>query len=152
MGRVSVARVSEIRCRSQKQHCCPCRSSIFSRTDLTKRQQISNTTKITVRIPRQSVRTHLSPRQDPRREWSQCPARLAAAQRSPRAPRPWLWVCLRSHGTAQNRLLLIAQDSEPGQEGERWFSRVGGTTHGPARAREHELGRGKDPVALSRSP
>lgn len=35
----------------------------------------------------------------------------------PTAPWPWLWVCLRSHGTPQNRLLLIAQDSEPGEEG-----------------------------------
>lgn len=63
------------------------------------------------------VRIQRSQRQRPRREWSQCPVHLAAAQRSPRAPWPWLWVCLRSHGTAQNRLLLIAQDSEPGEEG-----------------------------------
>lgn len=43
-----------------------------------------------------------------RRELSLCPAQLAPAQQSPLAPWPWLWVCLRSHGTTQNRLLLIA--------------------------------------------
>lgn len=53
----------------------------------------------------------------PRRESSQCPAQLATTQQSPLAPWPWLWVCLHSHGTAQNRLLLIAQDREPGEEG-----------------------------------
>lgn len=69
-------------------------------------------------------------------------SRLAAAQRSPRAQRPWRWVCLRSHGTAQNRLLLIAQDSEPGEEGApvgvggrrwQWFLLMSErTTHGQA--------------------
>lgn len=53
----------------------------------------------------------------PRRESSQCPAQLATSQQSPLAPWPWLWVCRHSHGTAQNRLLLITQDREPGEEG-----------------------------------
>lgn len=72
---------------------------------------------------RRKVLPHLAMRipgvriQRPRREWSQRPTHLAAAQRSPCAPWPWRWACLRSHGTAQNRLLLIAQDSEAGEEG-----------------------------------
>lgn len=53
----------------------------------------------------------------PRRELSQCPSQLATTQQSPLAPWPWLWVCPHSHGTAQNRLLLIVQDREPGEEG-----------------------------------
>lgn len=58
----------------------------------------------------------------PRRESSQCPAHLASAQKSPLAPWPWLRVWLRSHGTAQNSLLLITQDREAGgkEEGRRW--------------------------------
>lgn len=88
-----------------------------------------------------------------RREWSQCPAPLAAAQHFPRAPWPWLWVCLRSHGTPQNRLLLSAQDSEPGEEGALVGTVVlmsGGTARRRARACEHGLGRIKDSVDFSR--
>lgn len=53
----------------------------------------------------------------PRLESAVCPAQLAHAQQSPLAPWPWLRECLHSHGTAQNRLLLVAQDSEPVEGG-----------------------------------
>lgn len=53
----------------------------------------------------------------PRLESTVCPAQLAHAQQSPLAPWPWLRECLHSHGTAQNRLLLVAQDSEPVEGG-----------------------------------
>lgn len=74
---------------------------------------------MTMRIYCQTHETtsSLSLRQDPRQEWSQCPAHLATTQQSPLPQMALVWVCLHSHGTTQNRLLLIAQDSEPGEEG-----------------------------------